>query len=229
MIVPDAATSAGIRAAPFLEGMKFSRGPIRLDPVASMNFLTILAVWNFAILLMVNEHLTHRLRDQARRDGLTGALNRTGFREAAERMHGHCIRERRPASLMLLDLDHFKAVNDRYGHQAGDQMLRAFADAVRPFISARDVFARYGGEEFCLVVPECSAREVAAIAERIRKACEAIRVPSIKGEVATTVSIGIAGVELPAESIEAAATRADEALYAAKRGGRNQVVVAPTP
>ena len=156
----------------------------------------------------------------ARTDGLTGLANRRTLHEAlpreiarAERM-GECL------SLIMTDLDHFKSVNDQYGHLTGDQVLvhaaSVFGSQLRPY----DLAARFGGEEFILLLPGTSGDDAAAIAERIRKAVAEIKVPGCPRQI--TVSLGVA-TWMPGEAPEQFIARADRALYGAKSSGRNRV------
>lgn len=161
-----------------------------------------------------------RQRDQARllaqTDPLTGVLNRRAWREAVQsRLQG-----RDAVSVLFLDLDHFKHVNDALGHDAGDRVLRAFADVVREAVRERDLVGRYGGEEFVVALASATTEEAAAIATRIREGLRA-RGVGIPGRP-LTVSIGIA-TRVAEESLDLLVQRADSALYAAKDAGRDRV------
>ena len=164
------------------------------------------------------------LRREANLDALTGLLNRAalaqlqGDPDAMARLHGA------PYVLALLDIDHFKQVNDRYGHLLGDRALRAVADAVSATLRSEDVAVRYGGEEFLLVLPNTRLDAGAEVAERIRGAVLAMALP-----FALTVSIGIADGEPDLDTPEGVFDRADQALYRAKAGGRNRIAVDDTP
>ncbi len=149
-------------------------------------------------------------------DSLTGLYNRRYFDEQLDREIIRAVRYDRPLGLVMFDLDHFKRVNDRYGHQIGDQVLKRFAEILNGATRSMDIVARIGGEEFALVLPETGIEEVAEIAERIRKVQE-------KDGLHTTVSAGLASVPLHATSARALMLVADNALYKAKRSGRNQV------
>jgi diguanylate cyclase (GGDEF)-like protein len=162
-------------------------------------------------------------------DGLTGLVNRRRFNELLDQRLREAARYQRPLSLLLLDIDHFKKVNDTHGHPAGDAVLRGVAKLLHKSARETDVAARYGGEEMALILPETDARGALAIAERLRKLVEQARHPTEQGALKVTVSIGIstAGVnsqsaENPAELLE----EADRALYRAKHGGRNRVEAA---
>jgi len=172
---------------------------------------------------------TDELERQAVTDSQTRAFNRRYLGPRLSQEIDRAGRRREPLSVLLLDLDHFKAVNDQYGHAVGDQVLTAFADRVRACVRSVDVLVRRGGEEFVLVMPTTAGEEACDVAERIRR--ELARTPlSVRGGLALsqTVSIGVAvwdGTE-PAEALE---ERADQAMYEAKRHGRNRISEAPAP
>ena len=169
-----------------------------------------------------------RMEDQltalARTDGLTGVYNRSYFMDKSDAVIEVMRRYQHPASMMMLDLDHFKKINDNYGHHVGDLALLAFTKACRQEIRESDVLGRLGGEEFGLLLPETSIQNAQVLAERIRKATAAIEVPLGDRMIGITVSIGL--VELSAEdlSLSSVMRRADLAMYQAKERGRNQVV-----
>lgn len=164
------------------------------------------------------------LRRLAITDVLTGAYNRRYLIEHLEKEVVRCLRHRRPLSLLLFDVDHFKRLNDTYGHLAGDRILEELSARIRlRFLRKADVFARYGGEEFVVVLTETDARQANAAAERLRAlvADEPFLVEGAK--VSVTVSIGLASLDEETSSTGALLARADENLYRAKRGGRNRV------
>lgn len=191
-------------------------------------FIGIL-VWDLALLLMANERLENRLVVIAQIDPLTGILNRAGFRMEAERQLQRCMGNGAPAAVLLLDLDHFKKVNDTHGHDGGDRLLRRFVKSTRQTLCSDDVLARYGGEEFCALMPGATLAAAAETAERIRVQFERVRVDAGKAAFGTTVSIGVAEIALPDETLDAAIARADRALYQAKHQGRNRVATTETP
>ncbi len=170
-------------------------------------------------------------------DGLTHLANRRRFDEGLAQEWRRAAREETPLSLLLLDVDRFKRFNDQYGHQAGDDCLRAIAAAVgRPPCRPGDLIARYGGEEFAVLLPGTDAAGAGEVAERVRVAVEALRRPHAGNAECggiVTVSIGI-GTALPsldagAAGSEALVVASDQALYAAKRDGRNRVATQPRP
>jgi len=158
-------------------------------------------------------------------DALTGLPNQRASHETIQRMAAQADRSRRPVSVLLLDLDHFKQVNDVFGHAEGDNVLAAVGVTLRSTIREGDFCGRFGGEEFVVVLPDTDLESAAIVAEKIRVGVEGIRVPSVQREI--TISVGVATA--PDHGTEpATVTRvADRALYAAKAGGRNRVELAP--
>lgn len=170
-----------------------------------------------------------RLKDTvdrlARTDDLTGLENRRAFFEAAEREMARAQRQGEALSLLILDLDYFKRVNDTHGHRVGDLVLVAVAEVVSRSVRAGvDLVGRLGGEEFAVMLARCDLDAARRTAEGIRAAIETARVATPAGEIVTTVSIGCASVAA-GDNVSAALQKADEALYAAKRGGRNRVAL----
>jgi diguanylate cyclase (GGDEF)-like protein len=157
-------------------------------------------------------------------DELTGLFNTRGFAIAANRLFGQAMRYGRAASVLMIDCDNLKTVNDSHGHDAGNRLLRQVANAVQSELRATDVPARYGGDEFIVLLPETPPKGALDVAERIRKAIGG-RALGIDGQqVAATVSIGIACYPEDGRSLDALAARADRALYQAKQEGRNKAV-----
>jgi diguanylate cyclase (GGDEF)-like protein len=157
-------------------------------------------------------------------DPLTGMLNRRGFSEACARLIEREANAGRPATVLILDIDHFKSINDRFGHPAGDELLKLFATIVLSTLRISDLSGRIGGEEFAALLP-CPLEEGVLAAERVREAFEASGIVSELGPVDTTVSIGVAGGPAGTE-LEVLLAAADTALYQAKRSGRNKVEAA---
>jgi diguanylate cyclase (GGDEF)-like protein len=157
-------------------------------------------------------------------DELTGLFNTRGFAIAANRLFGQAMRYGRAASVLMIDCDNLKTVNDSHGHDAGNRLLRQVANAVQSELRATDVPARYGGDEFIVLLPETPPKGALDVAERIRNAIGG-RALGIDGQqVAATVSIGIACYPEDGRSLDALAARADRALYQAKQEGRNKAV-----
>ncbi len=174
------------------------------------------------VLLMVKDHHLHIYRNAASTDELTGLLNRRAFLENALRLSAHQAKRNEPLTLLIFDLDHFKSVNDRFGHAVGDDVLRLFAQIARSSMRSDDIIARFGGEEFAAVVPS-PAEDAAKIANRVRVSFEAAGVTVGVHAVGATVSVGAATAHAPVTDIDALIARADAALYRAKRSGRNRL------
>lgn len=197
---------------------------IRLDYPA---FQTVLRIDSqFVELLMRRMSMRiRRLNQLARTDALTGALVRGHFFDLAGREIARARRDDRPLGVLMIDVDHFKAVNDAYGHAAGDETLRRIAEIARGQLRPSDVFGRIGGEEFAAALPNVGPQDSLLVAERLRQAVDGEDI-AIGGNrmITCTVSIGAASMRAGDESFEAALARADERLYTAKDLGRNRVV-----
>lgn len=167
-----------------------------------------------------------RLEELASRDSLTGIYNRRYFIELAERDLERASRTGAPVSLAMIDLDHFKLVNDTYGHLVGDEVLRLVVEIIGQSLRATDLFARVGGEELVVLMPDTPEPSALIVAERLREAIASGTRDSRSAIVPVTVSIGLATAGTPPEPLDLLLDRADQALYAAKRGGRNRVVEA---
>ncbi len=167
------------------------------------------------------------LRQQAARDPLTGIWNRARAFESLSTEITRAAREGTAVSVIMLDLDHFKDVNDRHGHMAGDAVLRIVTRRVQSSLRVYDVLGRYGGEEFIIILPGCDAAAVAATAERIRRAVSASPIDTSEGLIAVTASMGTASAQLGLTTAESLVRAADEALYVAKREGRDRVAQSP--
>ena len=158
-------------------------------------------------------------------DGLTQVFNRRYFEDAIERELSRSRRYTRPLSLVLLDIDHFKKINDTYGHLAGDAVLKEVALTVRSRTRREDVFARFGGEEFALLLPEVDHKGAALLAEKARKLIERHTFVFDGEDIAVTMSGGVATVQKKNESPNDLIRRADEKLYEAKSSGRNRIAL----
>ncbi len=161
----------------------------------------------------------------SRVDALTGLYNRRGLDEVMRRQCQRSARDGNALSLLLIDIDNFKKINDTFGHLRGDEALKCVADALRASTRPTDLAARYGGEEFALVLHDIDLFAAAEIGERIRDDIARARLPATGSEIAMTVSVGVAELETNADP-ESLMADADRALYRAKRLGRNRVVVA---
>jgi diguanylate cyclase (GGDEF)-like protein len=178
----------------------------------------------FIIFLLVSDRTVRAHKTAASVDPLTGMFNRRGFAEATSRMIAREAAAGRPVTVMIFDIDHFKSINDRFGHPTGDEVLKVFASIVTNSLRISDLCGRIGGEEFAALVP-CSIEEAVLAAERLREAFETCGIVIDDGPVATTVSIGVAGGPAGTE-LDILLASADTALYQAKRGGRNRVAAA---
>jgi diguanylate cyclase (GGDEF)-like protein len=178
----------------------------------------------FVIFMLVSERTVTAHKTAASIDPLTGMFNRRGFAEATSRVIEREANAGRPVTVMIFDIDHFKSINDRFGHPAGDEILKLFAAVVVNSLRISDLSGRIGGEEFAALLP-CSLGEAVIVAERVREAFESSGIVDDTGPVATTVSIGVAGGPAGTE-LEVLLAAADTALYQAKRGGRNRVEAA---
>ncbi len=185
-----------------------------------------LVVASFTMAELSYEQLTQDLRDRATMDGLTGLLNRAAFIDLAENELRRLRRSRTTATLILADLDHFKAINDQFGHSAGDSALQAFARACAGTVRSTDLVGRYGGEEFIVLLPGVTperAQEIAAdISRRLHQPGPGV-IPRLP-----TVSYGIASTDAGPGGLEAVVASADAALYQAKTLGRDRAVLAAT-
>jgi two-component system, cell cycle response regulator len=164
------------------------------------------------------------LTELSNTDPLTGLSNRRHFTEALAREFPRSVRKNEPLSLVMADLDHFKKINDTFGHQEGDTVLTAVAAFIRDLVRSYDVAARYGGEEFAVVLPDTGATQARQFAERLRKGIEEIAFPGRLQSLTVTISIGVATFPTPRiDCVDTLVRSADDALYRAKRNGRNRV------
>jgi diguanylate cyclase (GGDEF)-like protein len=178
----------------------------------------------FVIFMLVSERTVTAHRTAASTDPLTGMFNRRGFAEATSRVIEREANAGRPVTVLIFDIDHFKSINDRFGHPAGDEILKLFATVVVNTLRISDLSGRIGGEEFAALLP-CSLEEGVIAAERVREAFADSGIEVEEGPVDTTVSIGVAGGPAGTE-LEVLLAAADTALYQAKRSGRNRVEAA---
>ena len=166
-----------------------------------------------------------KLEKLATTDSLTGVANRHHLLTIGKREFSRACRYTRPFSVLMLDIDHFKTINDTYGHAAGDEALKAMAKAAVNSLRQVDFFGRFGGEEFVAFLPETNIRAAVEVAERIRRTIARISLSVPDGVAYVTVSIGVATYRRGDRTLDAILKRADDALYAAKNQGRDRVVV----
>lgn len=177
-----------------------------------------------AAIALQNAHHVARVQELATTDPLTGVANRRHFFDLARLEVERSIRYGRPLSLLMFDADHFKQVNDRYGHGVGDEVLRAIASRCRASLREVDVIGRYGGEEFLVLLPETTGAQALQVAERLREAVASEPVQTSAGPVEVQISLGVASLPVgQTATVEALLDQVDQALYGAKAAGRNTV------
>lgn len=173
--------------------------------------------------VLENARLFEAVQQFATTDDLTGLYNRRHFMELAQREFERARRYKRDLSAMIFDLDHFKRVNDAYGHPVGDEVLRAIGRLCREKLREADPIGRYGGEEFAALMVETSLQDAEQAAERLRREVEKMIVHTQAGEIKVTISIGLARLDDNSPNLETLLARADQAMYIAKHKGRNRV------
>jgi diguanylate cyclase (GGDEF)-like protein len=175
---------------------------------------------------MENAWLYRQIIRMSTTDGLTGLTNVRAFRESLKREHSRSARHRLRYSIVMMDIDHFKKINDVYGHPVGDAVLRELAVIIRESFRTTDLPARYGGEEFIILLPETSKRDAQVVADRLRQSVERKVFAAPSPSLHATISLGITDFdpESPLTEKEVIAI-ADEALYTSKREGRNRITI----
>jgi diguanylate cyclase (GGDEF)-like protein len=213
--------AAGLQANPMLA---FS-APGGLASVTFVGVGVAAVVSSFGFLLLHKERADAEALRLATMDPLTSAYNRRTFHEIAERELSRARRAGQPVSIVLLDLDHFRAINEKHGQRVGDEVLQRVADVMRAALRKEDMLVRFGGEEFLVFLPDVPGPGAVVVAGRIRRAIAAADVEAGDHRLAITVSAGVAArLDEGPESIDSLLARADEALTLAKRRGRNRVV-----
>ncbi len=168
------------------------------------------------------------MKELSQKDGLTGIYNRRYLDTRLKEEFIRFERKKVPFAFLMLDLDNFKPVNDTYGHQFGDVMLKEVADTCSRIIRGSDTLARFGGEEFCIILPDADEEGAKSFAERIRLSIEKIAIPYLKGiRVSITVSIGLSRTSEDLKSSEELLFQADKAMYESKKKGKNKVTYYP--
>ena len=206
----------------FVSGVKITRHELRDGDVVQFGPT---AVFRYTLSDESQEALLRQLYDASVTDALTGANNRESFDTQLRAELSYARRHNTDVSLIIFDADHFKKVNDTYGHQAGDAVLVEIAKAVRATVRSEDVFARYGGEEFALVLRGIDIQGCGVVADRVRERIAALQIQTERGVLRVTVSAGCASLSTSAEKTpEGLIAIADKRLYGAKHAGRNRVM-----
>lgn len=188
------------------------------------------AVFRYSVTDEGQEQLLRQLYEASVTDALTGANNREHFDTQLRMELSFARRHATDLALVMFDVDHFKRVNDGYGHPVGDEVLVEIAKVARRLIRNEDVFARYGGEEFALILRGIALEGARVVGDRLREGIAALTVETDKGPLKVTISVGCASVaSLPEPTVEALVQAADQRLYAAKHAGRNRVVASDPP
>lgn len=193
-----------------------------IPPFLILEAIISLVMMAFATLMLISESITSELRRLAEVDSLTNTFNRRSFLTLLDKAASAANRQQSALSVLLIDLDHFKQINDTYGHGTGDDVLCHFVSIASSCLRTEDVLGRIGGEEFAAFLPNAGMNDAQSIAERLRTSVAEQSLPGMQGDVRLTISIGIAQC-LPGEPAELALHRADEAMYRAKKQGRNRV------
>jgi len=185
----------------------------------------------FGLILLVSQRYAERLRHLSALDHLTGALNRLGLEVQGQRVMQRAMRSHRSVTVMMVDVDYFKQINDNHGHPAGDEVLRQLARLLKAELRPLDLMARYGGEEFVLVLDGLESGEAVKVAERLRATVEQQAMQVDGHAIRYTVSVGVVGAVDAGYDLMRLIAFGDAAMYEAKRGGRNRVVAyaPPTP
>lgn len=179
----------------------------------------------FSFVGMYVAETKRRLHEETRLDSLTGLHNRRAFEEMVQREVQVAVRENTPLTLLMMDLDHFKQLNDTWGHALGDRALRTFGGVLLTVTGSGDAVARLGGEEFAILLPGRSARSALSLAERLRATVEGLRLSEGDELIRFTVSVGLSSLQPGESTFESMLRRADRALYKVKRTGRNRVLL----
>lgn len=224
-IVFALASPADLRLPP----LSHSPNPVQVTVFVGLIALNLLGALGF--ILLGKERTEHEMRELAMLDGLTGIYNRRAFMDRAEQEMATALRHRLPLSLLMLDIDHFKRINDEFGHAAGDTVLVEVSKLVGQRLRRQDTLGRYGGEEFCILLPGTDATGAHLVAETLRKAIADTVIPLDKAATSVTVSIGISVCQMQCTScpldLKQVLADADRALYLGKSEGRNRTVLLP--
>lgn len=198
-----------------------SAGTVHAFAIINIQLITI--TLGFGIVWIVNALLQEELKNLARVDSLTGVRNRRGLDDIVHKIVAQMKRDKAPLSMIMVDIDHFKKVNDTYGHQVGDAVLKQFALLLKKNIRSNDVLSRYGGEEFAILLPNTESKSACIAAEKLRAATETYPFRSEdKIVLKVTASFGVSSF-LSQINWEELVSYSDEALYRAKSNGRNRI------
>lgn len=216
-------------ATAVLYWLKHQGQPAILEPLPIANTVLVgVCVLAFShVYELTRERSELGLLELAQTDALTGLPNRIRLKEVFERERRRAVREQIPFSLIVLDLDHFKKVNDDFGHEAGDELLRRVADMLRQCLRASDLPARLGGEEFGILLANTDATQAIEVSEKIRSRIEAMEVMFEGQRLSVTLSGGIAELGTDGDDLRSLLRAADDRMYDAKAAGRNQIIQAP--
>lgn len=207
--------------------IQFASSPF--EQVSILVTFIVFSALSLLFLIICNDRLNLELERLATLDPLTERFNRRTIEDFGHREVANARRRRSAVAVALIDIDHFKRINDRHGHAAGDAALRSAVVALEQNLRARDVLGRYGGDELILVMPDTDAEQAASVCERLRELLASSRFPAESAPVAMTVSIGVASARGDSADFEKLVYAADTALYEAKHQGRNRTCVAEEP
>ena len=210
-------------------GWQFSRHSFIVAALVPVPIASLCAGYTLKLIVAL-EVAMRRLEELAMTDSLTGVRNRRCFMQVASLEFERATRHNRPMAIVLIDVDHFKRINDRHGHQSGDQSLIEIARACQQTLRKTDLLARFGGEEFIVLLPETGQREAVRLAERMRSAVASeVRLPGSGRPGEVTISLGAVALSRSTPSLDVLIQAADQALYDAKRAGRDRVHTMPAP
>jgi diguanylate cyclase (GGDEF)-like protein len=220
-----------LSARPITSGSEYMYQNVTIFPLHDENgavvkmCMIVYDVTDQALAKIQAENLNNALSEISRVDGLTGLYNRRYWQERFDEVYKLEKRREQAVSAIMLDIDHFKKVNDTYGHQAGDKVIQSLAKVIQQSIRETDIAGRYGGEEFAIVLVGADADKAFIVAERMRLRAEANAVQHEDQTINFTISVGIAGFDKKHKSPMAWLEKADQALYEAKESGRNRVII----
>jgi len=217
---------------PITSPSQFMYQNITIFPLASLSgqvdqvCIVVYDVTDQAVSKQAVDNLNDELQRLSRVDGLTGIYNRRYWEEQFDREFKRNLRTPGESSVIMLDIDHFKKINDNYGHPAGDEVIRQLAQLIEDVSRETDICGRYGGEEFAILLPDTASANVMVLAQRIRASVEKLKIEYEQHTISFTVSLGIAQFNTAFGQHIQWLEEADKALYQAKKNGRNQVIIA---